>query len=141
MPDFSRSNKKRSNLKLPKEHERRVSEAINGKRQPGSGAFNEAKGDVSSDTYLVECKRTVNQSLSIKAEWLVKITREAFAEHKIPAFSFEFDRSTISSVELRTKFSKNDRSPMGLRNLNMTEETWVAVPLSVFASLVEKEDE
>jgi len=117
---WASSRKKQTNLKKPKAHEKRVESAIGGRRQPGSGAFDEAKGDVCSQKLLVECKRTVKKSLSVQASWLTKISREARSEGKLPALSIEFEQDVVGAG---------------------TEATWIAVPLKVFERLLEESDE
>jgi len=73
----------------PTEQEHRVARAVGGHRQRGSGASMYAKGDVSADRFLVECKRTVHASISVKKAWLDKIAREAAAACKEPALAIE----------------------------------------------------
>jgi hypothetical protein len=108
----------------PREQEEAVARHLNGKRQAGSGSSIYAKGDViqrsnaahSLDKFLVECKQTIHASLSIKGEWLSKITREAAAAGKEPALSIEI---------------RGNDDPV-------TEAHWVAVPMSVFKRLVDE---
>lgn len=73
----------------PTAQEHRVAKVVKGHRQRGSGASMYAKGDVSCDHFLVECKRTMHASLSIKKSWLDKIAREAAAVAKEPALAIE----------------------------------------------------
>lgn len=72
-----------------KNQEKRAAKAISGRNTRGSGCGRD-KGDAKSDLFLVECKSTQKESLSIKRAWLEKITREAGS--KIPALYFGFDR-------------------------------------------------
>ena len=102
----------------PTAQENRVASRLGGKRQRGSGASDYAKGDVKTDNFLIECKQTEKKSLSIKGEWLSKITREAMAAGKTPALSIE-----IKGVEDR-----------------LVEQDWVAVPMSVFRRLTAGDD-
>lgn len=41
--------------------------------------------------FLIECKKTDKKSLSVKAEWLAKITREAQADGKEPCLVITID--------------------------------------------------
>lgn len=112
--------KSKTNRHKPKRHEQRVAAAVGGSRQPGSGAFEGAKGDVRRDhigfPLLVECKRTSGQkSLRVEAAWLDKISREASGQNKYPALSIEFDEAEVVAAEA----------------------TWVAVPLTVFRAMLE----
>lgn len=107
----------------PREQEESVARHLNGKRQAGSGSSIYAKGDVIQrttnahdlDKFLIECKQTVHASLSVKGEWLSKITREAMAAGKEPALAIEI---------------KGHDDPT-------TEAHWVAVPMSVFRRILE----
>ncbi len=80
-----------------------------------------AKGDVRQNRrtskssydpirFLFEAKQTEKKSLSIKAEWLGKITREAMQQGLEPALHIEIQGYTDPQLET----------------------TWVAVPFSVF---------
>lgn len=95
--------------------EKRIAKELDGRTQPGSGAFENFKGDVKTDDFLIEAKRTDKKSLSVKGEWLTKIDREAIAEGKKPALVIELG---------------------GMQGF--TEKEWVAVPMSVFKELTEK---
>ena len=67
------------------------------------------------DKFLIECKQTVHASLSVKGEWLSKITREAMAAGKEPALAIEI---------------KGNDDPS-------TEAHWIAIPMSVFRRILE----
>lgn len=106
----------------PTQQEGRVaSKIIKGRRQPGSGSSDYAKGDIEQRTgtafdnlaFLIESKQTVKKSLSIKGEWLAKISKEAWAAGKEPALEFEIHGVQDPLLELE----------------------WIAVPLSVFNRL------
>lgn len=120
--------RKKQTGRKPRAHEKTVAEGIGGRRQPGSGASESAKGDVRRDAHefplLVECKRTSGQrTLRVDAEWLAKITREAHARGSYPALSIQFDEDIVRALA---------GSP---------EATWVALPLSVMRGLLEKAGE
>lgn len=110
----------------PTGQEKRIAKALGGKRQPGSGSSPYAKGDViqkspaghSLTKFLIECKQTKHKSLSIKGEWLTKISREAMAAGKEPALQFEIKGNEDTFVE----------------------GDWIAVPLSVFKRLLEEKE-
>lgn len=97
----------------PTDQENRVARKLGGRRQRGSGSSDYAKGDVKTENFLIECKQTEKKSLSVKGDWLSKITREAMASGKTPALSIE-----IKGIEDR-----------------LVERDWVAVPMSVFKRL------
>lgn len=73
--------------------EKRVAKRIGGRQTANSGATPFSKGDVTTDTWLIEAKTKTSpsQSISIKREWLEKNEEEAFAMgkmHNALAFSF-----------------------------------------------------
>lgn len=75
-------------LKIKKQ-ETRASDSVSGKRHAASGALFFAKGDGSGENYVIECKRTDKKSISIKAEYLDKITKEAVSQGKLPLLFIE----------------------------------------------------
>lgn len=83
-----------------KKQENRAAESIGGKRHPCSGALFFAKGDASGENYTVECKRTDQKSIAIKADVLDKISREASSQGRMPLLFLE-----ISSVAALTSKS------------------------------------
>ena len=70
------------------------------------------------DRFLIECKQTKHKSISIKSDWLNKISREALAAGKEPALQFEVKGNEDTFVE----------------------KDWIAVPLSVFKRLLEERE-
>lgn len=101
--------------KSPEAQERLVAREVRGHRQAGSGASKFAKGDVLADHFLIECKRTVHASLSIKKSWLDKIAAEAAAAGKEPALAIEI---------------------AGGANSAHGERDWVCVPLRCWKKLM-----
>ncbi len=115
--------KKKSNHRKPKAHEKKVATALGGRKQPGSGAFDD-KADVQKHgggfPLLVECKRTSGQkSIRLEAEWLSKVTQEAHARGSYPALSIQFDDEIMNKMQ------------------GLPEATWVALPMSVLRGLLE----
>ena len=76
---------KKSTRYFSKIQENSVAKLIGGKTQPNSGATPYAKGDIKSDSWLIECKTsmTPKQSFSIKKEWLKLIREEAIQQGKM----------------------------------------------------------
>ena len=73
--------------------EKAVAKVLSGKKVSNSGATAFNKGDVTTDSFLIECKTstTEKQSFSIKKEWLIKNKEEAFAMRKdYSALAFDF---------------------------------------------------
>jgi hypothetical protein len=115
--------KEHNNVKSRKQ-ENNLAKKLGGKRQKASGAVTHHRGDVSTKELLFEAKRTDKDSMSLKKEWLEKITKEALVSNRIPALSIEF-----GEIE------------------QLVENSWVAVPLRFFTELMdlyrdqEKKDE
>jgi hypothetical protein len=70
--------------------EKRAGTRLGGRLQPGSGCSPNNKGDIKTDHFLVESKSTINGSLSLKHEWLRKISGEAIAISREPALIVQF---------------------------------------------------
>lgn len=70
--------------------EARLAKEFGGRERPASGAMVGAKGDIDLGDFLLEAKSTVNASLSVKLDWLIKISKEAMMEGKTPALSVSF---------------------------------------------------
>ena len=64
--------------------EKKIAQAVNGKKVPNSGATLFKKGDISTDKWLFEAKTKMEESksFSIKREWIDKNKEEAFAMGK-----------------------------------------------------------
>jgi hypothetical protein len=88
-----------------KRQENKVAQELGMKRTPNSGATLFAKGDVTGQDLLLECKTLINsqKSHTIKKEWLTKNTEEAFGRGKLlSALAFDFgdgDRYYIVSEQ------------------------------------------
>jgi len=80
----------RSNTAHGRASEKRIAKSTGGRLTPGSGAFDGAKADISRGDILIECKSTIRASLSLKYEWLQKITREAKGTNQMPAVTISF---------------------------------------------------
>lgn len=73
--------------------EKKVAKAVGGKQVANSGATAFTKGDVRTQSWLIECKTctTEKKSFSIKKEWLDKNKEETFAMNKdYSALAFDF---------------------------------------------------
>lgn len=76
-----------------RKQEQDVAKLLNGHVVANSGATKRYKGDVATDTFLIECKTATQpkQSFAIKKEWLEDIRKESIREgklHGIVAFNF-----------------------------------------------------
>ena len=70
-----------------------MAKAINGKQTANSGATAFSKGDVSTMSFLVECKTCTKpqKTFTIHKEWIIKNQEEAFAMGKpYSALAFDF---------------------------------------------------
>jgi hypothetical protein len=123
------SNPNYGRYKRSKKHEDRIGSALGGKRLPRSGGLlwsrlesaggKTAGGDVKTPDYLIEHKRTVKDSISIKREWLDKVREGANSCLRDPALVVTFE------VEGSTE----------------PPEDWVMVPIAVFRRLTGKDGE
>lgn len=73
--------------------EKSVCKALNAYQTPNSGASKFRKGDVFTNSFLIECKTvmTDKDSISIKKDWIIKNKEEAFTQRKAnQAIAFNF---------------------------------------------------
>lgn len=105
--------------KRSKKHETRLGSRLGGKRLPQSGAKSWSKwddktagGDVSTPDFLFEHKRTVHDSMSVKLDWLFKVSEGA--------------RRVLKDPGLIVTFEREGHKP----------EDWVMIPLDVLERLL-----
>ncbi len=70
--------------------EKRTAKRFGVNSRVGSGAVDGFKGDFEVRDFLVENKTTEHRSISLKYNWLRKISKEALAENKEPALAIQF---------------------------------------------------
>lgn len=70
--------------------EKKAAKRLGGRTRAASGAVTGYKGDIVLPSFLCENKSTRNASLSIKLDWLEKISREAASEGKAPVLTVQF---------------------------------------------------
>jgi len=119
--------------KAPRRHEKAVATGLGGLVQPASGALPGAKGDVKdvgahAFDFLVECKETAAESISVTLRWLNKVATEA-GVFRYPALAFRFDAETVKRVAMR-------QWKEGGSKVEATEADWIAVPLPVFKRML-----
>lgn len=106
-------------IKKSQKQEKRGAKSLGGRVTPASGSLDGFKGDVKTDTELVEFKRTDKKSLSLKAEWLEKIYMEAWMQGRQPLLGVEIGgRNWIMLeeyhyVELRTAYETMQKMRSG----------------------------
>lgn len=103
--------------------ETRVAKSLNARLQPASGARKGAKGDMrfarGNLKYRLEAKSTIQDSIHVKLEWLVKIAHEATAGGEIPVLS--------------VSFVTPEGKPRSPRNA-----TWMMVPSEFFQEMLDE---
>ena len=95
--------------------ESRVSKLLKAKKTPASGALDFAKGDMVTDTHVIEAKSTVTKTMGIKHSWLGKIAKEAKHQNKRPAITLSFTTPEGKAVK---------------------DGDWVAIPLTDWADFL-----
>lgn len=96
--------------------EKATAKRLGGKQQPGSGALDGAKGDITFASFLIENKAVDAESIRIPLQWLLKVYGEALAGQRIPALAFQFTtQAGVSDARSR----------------------WVCIPEHVFKDLTE----
>ena len=91
--------------------ERKIAKKLGAKLTPNSGAVQSAKGDMHLGDFKIEAKSTQTGTLSLKRDWLLKISGEALADGKIPALSLAFTNAG---------------------GVSWPDGEWIAIPLSKF---------
>jgi len=95
-----------------KKHENRLAKAVGGGAIAASGAFWSRKGDVRSDDLLIEHKWTGKKQVSVKAEVLEKIVKEAILDGRMPVLGFHVNNENYvmltedDFLELRQKLQE-----------------------------------
>ena len=82
---FAKAGRRETPQKQGRREETAIAKDMGGTVQPGSGCFAGKGGDVLTDRFLVESKRTGYGSFSITTALLEKITSEAFLMRRKPA--------------------------------------------------------
>lgn len=113
------TNNKESTKWFSDRQELAVSRAVNGRRTLMSGAAKFSKGDVVTENWLIECKTQTEEkkTFSIKKEWLIKATEEAFSmnkSHVALAFNFGGENQSnnlyvVSEKDFRRLVELDDR--------------------------------
>lgn len=89
-PLLNQFDRKRTGIRA----EKKAAKRLGGAAIPGSGAMDGFKGDIDRKDYLIENKSSVgNKSISLKHEWLRKISDEARSVGKTPALAVQFTDS------------------------------------------------
>lgn len=70
--------------------EKKAARRLGGTTRAGSGAVEGFKGDITLSTFLVENKTTEHRSISLKLDWLEKVSEEARQEGREPALAIQF---------------------------------------------------
>lgn len=96
--------------------EKRLAKSIGARLTPASGATESAKGDMRKGDFLIEAKSSINESLKLEREFLIKIAHEAKFVAKNPALTVSFVNGDGSSKP---------------------DSEWVMIPLNLFNSLVD----
>lgn len=93
-----------------------VAKALGGHQQPNSGAAKFNKGDVITESFLIECKVPMSDkdSFSIKREWIEKNRLEAFQIRKPnQALAFRFSPEGETFYVISEKLMKELVSNLG----------------------------
>lgn len=81
-------------------HEKAIAMALMGRRVTGSGSQWHSKGDVVTDTELVECKATRTKSYSVGVERWTKIADEAATIGREPVMAVRLADTNRTPVDL-----------------------------------------
>lgn len=76
-------------LALSRQQEKRFAKAIGGQVNKGSGSGWVHKNDARSERFLVENKRTSNKQITIKAQTLEELRKQAILDGRAPVLHVE----------------------------------------------------
>ncbi|MBK7859627.1 MAG: hypothetical protein IPJ65_13620 [Archangiaceae bacterium] len=90
-----------------KKHELRLAKLLGGRRLPNSGGARRSKwdkarsqgGDIETDLFLVEHKRTRKASIRLQKEWLTKVAEGAAEIGKVPVLIITFEDGKSPPLE------------------------------------------
>ncbi len=111
------SPKSRMRVDHGKKAEKHTARRTGAKLTKNSGSTDRDKGDMHLQGFKVEMKTTLNGSIGVKLEWLLKIKQEALEMEMDPALIFQF-------------VFENGRHRQG--------GSWVCVPEHVFMELIDE---
>lgn len=87
-----------TNHKISRLQERKAAATYGGKVTPGSGNQWFKKADVQTSQMIIECKATMKNSYTIKADDLAKLNTQAVLEDKLPVFEIQFTDRNVTYV-------------------------------------------
>jgi hypothetical protein len=105
-----------------KAHEKDIAKQLGGKRQPLSGALKEAKSDVVSDEFRIDCKYVHVKSFKLDIDTLRKITVEAFGQDLTPMLQVRFEQCGINAE----------------KKYRCVDKDWAVIPLRILKDLIDK---
>ena len=80
--------------------EKATAKRLGAKQVRGSGAnYYGLRADARVQDFAVECKSTIRESISIKREWLQKISKAALTEKRKPVLTVTFTDETSNPKE------------------------------------------
>ena len=101
----------KSRKKQVSNHEKALAKRLNGLTRPASGSTDSKKGDIVIGDYLMDDKSTVNNSITVTKDMLLKINKEAREAGKKPLLSLSFE------------------------NMGLAAKTWICMPIDEFEEL------
>ena len=123
MADLPKYLSRNDDYKKSQKQEDRLAKKLGGKKQKGSGSAKFNKGDVRMPEMLTEAKHTDKKSISVKLEYLRKITKEAQAYDLIPALAIAFGWLPTDSTEEKA--------------YRAVERDWVLIPSAFLRELLD----
>lgn len=97
-PLLREDREKKARIKRSVKQEKACARSVKGRRVPGSGNRWFAKGDVSGDGTLTECKFTESAQYTLKESDLKQIRAKAVLVHKLGVMQIEFINGSKYSI-------------------------------------------
>lgn len=91
-------NKKETTRGFSQKREKKFAKKYGAKLTPNSGARWHSKGDLTTETHLIEVKSTAKNQMVIHKDWLEKIRAEALKDGKDPILVIDFGDITLCGL-------------------------------------------
>lgn len=138
-------NQRKAQVRESRGHETRISTLVAGKRLPASGALSwgtfakgvTACGDITSPTFHIEHKYTIQDELRVRRDWLLKVTEGAKRASKHPALILSYSSPTRIGVRKDTSVPSVDKLLLSLQTAKQVS-TSLAAPWNRFSEVIQK---
>lgn len=91
-------NKKETTRDFSDRREKKFGKKMGARQTPNSGARWHSKGDLTTETHLIEVKSTIKGQMVVHKAWLEKIRQEAIKAGKTPMLVLDFGDISLTGL-------------------------------------------